>query len=86
MKRTGSLAAILRPPPWPPGIVPVVSVRATTDALIFVNWDAPVVGQTPTSYDVSIVPNLGLDLADCANLSGQRTSCVISNAGLGRSY
>ena len=69
-----------------PGIVPIVSVRATTDALIFVDWDAPVVGQTPTSYDVSILPNLGLDLTDCANLSGERTSCVIPNAGLGRSY
>ena len=69
-----------------PGIVPRVAVRSTTDALIFVDWDAPVVGQTPTSYDVSILPNLGLDLSDCARLSAERTSCVISNAGLGRSY
>ena len=69
-----------------PGIVPSVAVRSTTDALIFISWEKPTVGRSPTSYDVSITPNLGLDLGDCANLSGERTSCVISDAGLGRSY
>ena len=69
-----------------PGIVPSVAVRSTTEALIFISWDKPTVGRSPTSYDVSITPNLGLDLSDCANLSAERTSCVISDAGLGRSY
>jgi len=82
----GMAGADSAPTTLAPGMVPIVSVRATTDALIFVDWDAPVVGQTPTSYDLSILPNLGLDLSDCAHLPGERTSCVISNAGLGRSY
>ena len=76
------------PPPTTlaPGIIPSVSVRSTSDALIYVNWVKPTFGETPTAYDVSIVPNLGLDLSDCNNLSAERDSCVISNAGLGRSY
>ncbi len=82
----GLTAADSAPTTLAPGIVPSVAVRATTDALIFVSWDKPTVGQAPTSYDLSILPNLGLDLTDCANLSGERTSCVISNVGLGRSY
>ena len=82
----GLAAADSAPTTLAPGIVPRVSVRSTTDALIFVNWDAPTVGQAPASYDVAITPNLGLDLSDCANLPAERTSCVISDAGLGRSY
>lgn len=69
-----------------PGVIPSLSVRSTPDALIYVSWDQPTFGQTPTSYDVSIIPNLGLDLHDCVNLSGESTSCIISDAGLGRSY
>ena len=69
-----------------PGIIPRVHARSTSEALIYVSWDKPTFGLAPTSYDVSIVPNLGLDLTDCANLSGERTSCVIADAGLGRSY
>ena len=80
------LASESAPTTLAPGIVPRVAVRSTTDGLIFVNWDAPTVGMVPTAYDIAIIPNLGLDLSDCANLSGERTSCVISNAGLGRSY
>ena len=82
----GFAAAESAPTTLAPGIVPTVSVRSTTDALIYVNWDAPAVGQAPASYDVAITPNLGLDLSDCANLPAERTSCVISDAGLGRSY
>ena len=68
------------------GTIPTLSVRSTSDAQIFVNWEKPAFGLSPTTYDVSIVPNLRLDASDCANLSAERTSCVISNAGLGRSY
>lgn len=69
-----------------PGIIPSVTVRSTSDALIYVSWTKPTFGQAPTAYDVSIIPNLGLNLSDCATLSAERTSCVISDAGLGRSY
>ncbi len=69
-----------------PGIIPRIGVRATTESLIFVEWDRPNLGQNPTSYDVSIHPDLNLDLTDCQNLSAERTTCVISNAGPGRSY
>ena len=68
------------------GTIPTLSVRSTSDAQIFVNWEKPAFGIAPTSYHLSIVPNLGLDASDCADLSADRTSCVISNAGLGRSY
>ena len=68
------------------GIIPRVHVRSTAEGLIYVSWDEPTFGLAPTSYDVSILPSLGLDLTDCVNISGERTSCIISNAGLGRSY
>ena len=74
------------PNPLAPGIVPSLSVRSTSDTLIHVSWEMPASGQAPTAYEVSIRPDLGLDLTDCSNLSAARTSCVISNAGLGRSY
>lgn len=82
----GLTAAESAPTTLAPGIVPRVSVRSTTDALIFVSWDEPTVGQAPAAYEVAVIPNLGLDLSDCANLPAERTSCVISDAGLGRSY
>ena len=69
-----------------PGIVPRVAVRSTTDSLIFVDWDKPAVGPAPTSYHVSILPVLDVDLTDCQNLTGERTSCVMSDASAGRSY
>ncbi len=69
-----------------PGIVSRVHVRSTPESLIYVSWDKPVSGQQPTAYEVSILPSLGLNLRDCMNLTGERTSCVISDAGLGRSY
>ena len=78
--------ASVAPDSLPPGMIPVLSVRSTSDALIHVAWEEPAYGQPPTAYDVSILPSLGLDLTDCSNLPDERTSCVISNAGLGRSY
>ena len=42
-----------------PGIVPEIRVRATTDSLIYVDWDKPTVGQPPTDYQVSVLPSLG---------------------------
>ena len=69
-----------------PGIIPKVEVRATTDALIYVNWERPTVGQKPTGYEVSVLPSLNADLSDCANLAADRTSCVIANAAPGRSH
>ena len=61
-------------------------MRATTDSLIYVNWEPPTVGQEPTGYDVSVLPSLNADLSDCANLPAERTSCVIANAAPGRSH
>ena len=78
--------ATVAPDSLAPGMIPVLSVRSTSDALIHVAWEEPAYGQPPTAYDVSILPSLGLDLTDCSNLPDERTSCVISNAGLGRSY
>ena len=69
-----------------PGIVPRVRVRATTDALVYVDWDPPTVGRTPTSYQVTILPSLNANLADCQGLPADRTACVISDVGPGRSY
>ena len=69
-----------------PGIVPKVEVRATTDSLIYVNWERPAVGQEPTGYEVSVLPSLNADLSDCASLTADRTSCVIANAAPGRSH
>ena len=69
-----------------PGAIPEVRVRATTDALIYVDWDPPTVGQTPTGYAVSVLPGLNADLSDCANLGPGRTACVIENAAPGRSH
>ena len=69
-----------------PGIIPKVEVRATTDALIYVSWERPTVGQTPTGYEVSVLPILSADLSDCARVTADRTSCVIANAAPGRSH
>ena len=82
----GLVGADTAPTTVAPGTIPSVSVRSTSDAMIYVSWAKPTSGQTPTAYDVLISPNLGLDLSDCINLSAERTSCVISDAGLGRSY
>ena len=75
-----------RPDPLAPGIIPEIRVRATTDALIYVDWDKPTVGQTPASYEVSVLPSLNTDLSDCENLGPDRTSCVIAGAAPGRSH
>lgn len=69
-----------------PGIIPKVEVRATTDALIHVNWERPTVGRAPTGYEVSVLPRLNADLSDCTNLAADQTSCVIANAAPGRSH
>ena len=69
-----------------PGVIPRVHVRATTESLIYVNWDKPTFGQPPTAYAVSILPTLDANLSDCRNLTADRTSCVISDASAGRSY
>ena len=82
----GSTGAESAPIMLAPGIIPRVQVRSTSDGLIYVNWDKPASGQPPTHYDVSIQPSLGLMVADCQDLPAERTSCVISDAGLGRSY
>jgi phosphate transport system permease protein len=68
------------------GIIPRVEARATTDALIYVNWDKPTVGQQVTGYEVSVLPSLSADLSDCQNLTAEETSCVIANAAPGRSH
>ncbi len=80
---TGSEAA---PTTLAPGIIPRVHVEATTDSLIYVNWDRPNVGAPPTGYQVSIEPSLETDLSDCQNLGPGRTSCVIADGSAGRSY
>ncbi len=69
-----------------PGTIAQVSVRATTDSLIYVSWSPPAGGAPFTGYDVAIRPRLGADLTDCQNLAPERTSCVIANAAPGRSY
>ena len=69
-----------------PGIIPEIRVRATTDSLIYVNWDKPTVGRPPTDYHVSVLPSLETDLSDCRNLGPDRTSCVIAGAAPGRSH
>ena len=69
-----------------PGIIPEIRVRATTDSLIYVDWDAPATGQSPTGYAVSVLPSLKADLSDCADLPPERTSCVIADAAPGRSH
>ncbi len=82
----GLVGGAVPPGSLAPGIIPSASVRSTSDALIYIDWEKPTFGQSPTGYDVSIVPNLGLNLANCSNIPAERTSCVISGAGLGRSY
>ena len=69
-----------------PGVVPEIRVRATTDSLIYVEWDKPTVGKPPTTYDVSVLPSLNADLTDCQNLGPDATSCVITDAAPGRSH
>ena len=69
-----------------PGIVPEIRVRATTDSLIYVEWDKPTVGKPPTTYNVSVLPSLNADLTDCQNLGPDATSCVITDAAPGRSH
>jgi phosphate transport system permease protein len=82
----GLVGGAVAPDSLAPGIIPSISVRSTSDALIYVSWEKPAFGQQPTGYDVSILPNLGLDLTNCSKIPAERTSCVISDAGLGRSY
>ena len=72
--------------PLAPGIVPTLTVRATTDPLIYVDWTPPADGAAPTGYRVSIIPTLQTDLSDCQTLTPERTSCVIANPNPGRSY
>ena len=79
-------ATTVAPDPLAPGIIPEVRVVATTDALIYVDWDRPVAGQPPTDYQVSVLPSLEADLSDCQNLGSERTSCVIAGAAPGRSH
>ena len=69
-----------------PGIIPEIRVRATTDSLIYVSWDQPAAGAPATGYQVSVLPSLNADLADCQNLGPGRTSCVIADAAPGRSH
>ena len=69
-----------------PGAIPRVSVRATTDSLIYVSWDRPIAGAPVSAYDVSILPILKTDVSDCELLGADRVSCVISDASPGRSY
>ena len=76
----------LAPGALSPGIIPRVDVRATTDSLIYVNWEEPTVGPEVTGYEVSVLPSLNADLSDCANLAADQTSCVIANAAPGRSH
>ena len=74
----------------PPGSVAQVAVRATTDALVYVNWTPPAAGPAPAGYAVVILqnnrPSPVADASDCANLGPERTSCVIANAAPGRSH
>ena len=61
-------------------------MRATTDALIYVDWLPPATGAPPAGYEVDIQPRLNTDLSDCGNLPPERNSCVIADASPGRSY
>ena len=74
------------PDPQAPGIIPEIRARATTESLIYVDWDPPAAGPAPTGYKISVLPSLNADLADCRDLSSTRTSCVIANAAPGRSH
>ena len=76
----------LAPGALAPGLIPRIDVRATTDSLIYVNWEEPTVGLEVTGYEVSVLPILNADLSDCANLAADQTSCVITNAAPGRSH
>ena len=73
-----------------PGLPARVAVRATTDSLVYVNWEPPAAGATPTGYAVAILqnnrPSPVADSSDCANLGPERVSCVIANAAPGRSH
>ena len=74
----------------PPGSIAQVAARATTDALVYVNWTPPAAGPAPAGYQVVILqnnrPSPVADASDCANLGPERTSCVIANAAPGRSH
>ena len=82
----GADGAAAAPNALAPGSVPQVSVRATTDALIYVDWLPPATGAPPSGYEVDIQPRLNTDLSDCGNLPPERNSCVIADASPGRSY
>ena len=73
-----------------PGLPARVAARATTDSLVYVDWEPPASGATPTGYAVAILqnnrPSPVADSSDCANLGPERTSCVIANAAPGRSH
>ncbi len=71
--------------------ISAVRVRATTDSLIYVEWDKASVGPTPTGYHVEVAfssgaPDPRADHSDCQAVGLDRTSCVIANAAPGRSY
>ena len=73
-----------------PGTVARVAVRATTDSLVYVSWEPPAAGTSPTGYAVAILqnnrPSPVADSSDCAELGPERASCVIANAAPGRSH
>ena len=73
-----------------PGSITQVAARATTDALVYVNWTPPAAGPAPAGYQVVILqnnrPSPVADASDCANLGPERTACVIANAAPGRSH
>ncbi len=69
-----------------PGAIPLVSVRGTTDSLIYVSWEPPIAGAPVSGYAVSILPTLKTDVSDCELLGADRVSCVITDASPGRSY
>ena len=71
--------------------ISTVRVRATTDSLIYVEWDKASVGLSPAGYHVEVAfssgsPDPRADHSDCEDLRPERTTCVISNATPGRSY
>ncbi len=74
-----------------PGVIPEIRVRATTDSLIYVDWDKPATVGEATGYYVDVRFSSGsldqnADHSDCQGLGPERTFCTIANAAPGRSY